>query len=36
MTRFEKAIALHIGDLRRDARVLLGNTGEPDDLAEAV
>ncbi|MDE1967296.1 MAG: hypothetical protein KGI92_00175 [Alphaproteobacteria bacterium] len=34
MATFEKANALHIGDLRRYASVLLRNTGEVDDSAE--
>ncbi len=34
MAGFEKAIALHIGDLRRYASVLLRNAGEVDDLVQ--
>lgn len=32
MARFEKAIALHIDELRRYVSAWLGNTGEPIDL----
>lgn len=34
MATFEKANALHIGDLRRYASVLLRSTGEVDDLVQ--
>jgi RNA polymerase sigma-70 factor, ECF subfamily len=34
MTRFERTIEFHLGDLRRYARVLLGSAGEAEDLVQ--